>query len=229
MDLSSINSEPKKVALFDDNDDFEFRPLSEGLGFHHEEKMITPPVSHQTKATAPRSVRVSPSAGITTNHQQSFIQSDLALFYENKAPPTQELVSEPVVELEATKTLRFAAYLIDFLLVTVVTALTIGLVSQLTGIDFIQQFAILEQMSLISVGFIFLSYYFVYFTLLEKMQAKTLGMDLFGLKLKSKNQMSLVGVFLFEVTVLLGFLSLGLSNYFDLPQFVCGIKVIEKK
>jgi hypothetical protein len=228
MDLSSFNSEPKRVALFDDNEDFEFKPLSEGLGFHHEEKISIQPQVIVSKTAITKTVRVNPSQPVVSNNS-NFIQSDLALFYENKKAPALETKDEPTVESEALKTIRFAAYFIDFTLVTLVTSFTIGLVSQLTGIDFLEQLMSLEEISLISVGFIFISYYFVYFTLLEKMQGKTFGMDLFGLKLKPKNELSLVGVFLYEMTILLGFLSFGLSNYFNLPQLIYGIKVIEKK
>lgn len=228
MDLSSINSEPKRVALFDDNEDFEFKPLSEGLGFHHEEKISIQPQVTVSKTSITKTVRLNPGQSTVSNNS-NFIQSDLALFYENKSAPVQEVMDEPIVESEALKAIRFAAYFIDFTMVALVTSFTLGLVSQMTGIDFVEQLTSLEEMSLISVGFIFFSYYFVYFTLLEKMQGKTFGMDLFGLKLKPKNEISLVGVFLYEMTILLGFLSFGLTNYFNLPELICGIKVIENK
>lgn len=228
MDLSSMNSEPKRVALFDENEEFEFKPLSEGLGFHHEEKISIQPQVTIAKTSISKTVRLNQTQPAVSNHS-NFIQSDLALFYENKTASAQEVMHEPIVESEALKTIRFAAYFMDFTAVALVTSFTIGLVSQMTGVNFLDQLMSLEEMSLISVGFIFFSYYFVYFTLLEKMQGKTFGMDLFGLKLKPKNELSLVAVFLYEMIILLGFLSFGLTNYFNLPQLICGIKVIEKK
>ncbi len=229
MDQTSINSEPKKVALFDDNEDFDFKPLSEGLGFHHEEKMTTHPQNLVNKTTITKTLRNTQAPAHTISTNSSFIQSDLALFYENKATRLIETESEPVVEVVALKTTRIAAYIFDFILVAIVTSVTLTLVSQMTGIDFTEQLLLLEEMSLLSVGFIFLSYYFVYFTLLEKMQAKTLGMDLFGLRLKSRKEMSLSGIFFYEFVALFGFLSFGLTNFFNLPEMIFGIKVIVKK
>jgi len=228
MDLSSINSEPKRVALFDDNEDFEFKPLSEGLGFHHEEKMSTQPQITTAKTNIPKITKQTQVQAISSS-SSSFIQSDLALFYENKKSPAEEFITEPAMDIVALKTTRLAAYTFDFILIALVTSFTMGLVSLMTGVNFVEQLVSLQEMTLISVGFIFLSYYFVYFSLLEKMQSKTLGMDLFGIKLKSNKELSLAGVFLFEAIILFGFLSFGLTNYFSLPEMICGIKVIEKK
>jgi len=234
MDLSNQNNEAKKNVFFDENDDFDFRPLSDGLGFHHEEKISSKPQS--TKSISAKKVQSNTLNAISDNKiltpmsaSQPFIQSDLALFYENKETIKLNDEVEPKIEVEALKSQRFAAFLIDIILVSGVTSLTLWLVSQLTGVNFVDQLMMLEEMSLISVGFIFLSYYFVYFTLLEKMQGKTLGMDLFGLVMKSNSDLSLARIFGYEIVILFGLFSLGLTNYFNLPKSICGIKVIEKK
>lgn len=238
MDLSSQNNETSKVSFLDENEDFDFKPLSDGLGFHHEEKIklkanqIVPKPStiKNTRSALVSDNRELNNFGTNSVTKSNYIQSDLALFYENKVSEiSQSSDMEPVFQTEALKTTRFAAFVADFGLISLVTFFTLSVVSRFTGIDFIQQLLILEEMSMISVAFIFLSYYFIYFTLLEKMQGKTLGMDLFGIKMESSKELSLVDIFIYEVVVLFGFFSLGITNYMNLPKLICGIKLIVKK
>lgn len=238
MDISSQKNESSKIPFFDENDDFDFKPLSDGLGFHHEEKIKLNTNQIISKPTITKNIRSNTSSesreilsnSINQATKQNYIQSDLALFYENKNPNASPSVeSEPKFETEALKTIRFAAFVFDFSLVSLVTFFTLSIVSKFTGIDFIQQLTSFEEMSMISVVFIFFSYYFIYFTLLEKMQGKTLGMDLFGIKMESVGNLSLVDIFIYEVVVLLGFFSLGITNFMNLPRLICGIKLIEKK
>ena len=230
MNLTSQEEQNKRNHLFDDNEDFDFKPLSDGLGFHHEEKIKVSIQAQPAKQNISRAIRLSSAQPSFETVKPSYIQSDLSLFYENstKSEEQTELV-EAKSYPEALKTTRFAAYALDLFFVSLVTFLTLSVVSKFTGIDFVEQMSAMEEMSLLSVGFIFFSYYFIYFTLLEKMQGKTLGMDLFGIQINRDKELSIIDIFFYEAVVLLGFFSMGLTNFLNLPQIICGIKLIEKK
>lgn len=224
------------VDLFED---FDFKPLSEGLGFHHGNK-ATEAVKEATRVMVERSAhstrqpvrQVHPfeqhklETQSLSNAPKEFIQNDLALFYNNKQTPVVEINTEEAVEKSASKPLRLMAFIIDTALIAALSIITIEAVSLLTGLPFWLEFFALDSLTVSTLGVLFSAYFILYFTLLEKFQGRSLGKDLLGLSLSTKSSIPMTKIFFRTLLTLLGFLSLGLTNAVDVPNKITGTKVV---
>ncbi len=236
--LPSKNTPPQVEDFFDDLD---FKPLSSGLGFHHGNKQQDA-VKEATRVVKERASHLKQTSSQKISHPfeqhvlsqqkveetRDYVQNDLALFYAS-SKPVEILIEEPVKTVVlASKAIRLSAFVLDLVLVSGLVYLTLGLVSYITNLDFWNSVLSLDPLALLSVGLVFSSYFLMYFTLLEKFQGNSIGKDLMGIKLDISSNSQMTNVFLRSFITLVGFLSLGLTSYVDLPGVITSTRVVNK-
>ncbi len=240
MDMQTNSPSPRQAPVADELfDDFDFKPLSKGLGFHHANKSEEA-VKEATRVMVERSAPARATAPARSQHPfeqhrlaqanvdapRDFVQNDLALFYAAKAEPQIHIEEAYVPVLPASKPLRLAAFSVDMIVVGGLTVGTLQSVSWLTGLDIWNEMWVLEPTMLTAVVLVFSGYFLLYFTLLEKFQGKSLGKDLMGLTLATEQRPQMTLLFMRSLITLLGFLSLGLTNAVDVPGMITDTKVI---
>lgn len=236
---SPVGSSKAGPEIFDDID---FKLLSDGLGFHHgnkaEEVVKTATRTMVERSTTMAKVLPRPSHPFEQHRLDAraeslapateYVQNDLALFYKNQAAPVAEapvdLTKSVVV---ASKPLRLAAFVVDFLIVASLCVITIQAVSMMTGLRFWEELFALDSLTASSLGVLFSSYFLLYFTILEKFQGRSIGKDLFGITLAAERSLPMTTYFARALLTLVGFLSLGLTNYVDLPGTVTATRVVK--
>jgi hypothetical protein len=231
------NSDQKNTDHF--LDDFDFKPLSSGLGFHYEDQSKSAIQSINKVNSAKQNIKKAPVRMIhpyeshvenqsTNSNSQNFIQNDLSLFYSKPQDNFLKFEEEVVEPVEARWSLRFTAFIVDLLIVGSVVSLTMEFVSLMTGLEFWRQTLSFDTLSIASASTLFAWYFLMYFTVLRKFQRKTIGMDFFGLVVVSNRNMSLSRIFVNSSILLLGLMSFGLTNFFELPFKMTGIKVVQE-
>lgn len=247
MNLEKQNPSKKSPVLSDQeldqflNDDFEFKPLTSGLGFHNQAKTIevnkTPdPVMRQTgmpKTSMPRSTQ---AAQIMRGHQEMDpFSSDLSLFYGKESlTPVQfpeTAVKEEISYKKATGSERVLSYLIDLSFLLALNSMIMVFVAWNVGMDLTELFAQYpDEMTPIAVT-LFCGTYLIYFSVFEKTSSSTLGKSFLNLRVmtsENKNA-SWLTLLMRSVMGLANFISLGLFSYFDLANKVTNTKVVRAK
>jgi hypothetical protein len=144
MNLESAAPKKGKVVTVQNDDlsmdDFDFKPITSGLGFHHSRPQEVKPVftdkALPTPVMTPRTAPVSPM-----KKEASVYQNDLSLFYNansNTAPtsmaaPITESVAEvrlPKTYPRATRTQRTTAYLLDLFVVAGVLSIVLTIMAR---------------------------------------------------------------------------------------------------
>lgn len=190
-----MNNDNLDIENLLENDQI-FKPLTEGLGFHHsikDKKEIKSDLKHKQvslkedleKRNAELSLK-----SIANKNESSLNMGELAPFYSQEQVKEDEIkldIEAAVLSLEsANMTIRFGAWLVDAFLV--LTTISIALISimftsqiplsyvreNLLNLDFV--------LSIISISFMFYAFYFSFF---DKTQFSTPGKRLFGLRVVS--------------------------------------------
>jgi hypothetical protein len=117
MDMQTNSPSPRKAPVADDLfDDFDFKPLSKGLGFHQAIK-AEEAIKEANRVMVERSAPVRASVPARSQHPfeqhrlaqasveapRDFVQNDLALFYAAKAEPQIQTAEAFVPALAASK------------------------------------------------------------------------------------------------------------------------------
>lgn len=219
------------------NDEFEFRPLTEGLGFHMpdrgKEALKEARAKMMERTTPFRPLDEHPYQAMQKTFvnesapTQDFIQNGLSLFYR-ESTMTEEIPLPAPMVTTATTSLRFIAFLVDMACVGLVTLLSLWGIEALTGIDLWQAYT-LAPIEITSITLVMaVGYFLIYFTVLEKFQGASLGKEVLNLKVVDAEE---EGPTLFTsavraVTTLLGLFSLGFTTWADLPGKLTGTRVI---
>lgn len=230
---SSGKKSPPPAALDLDLDDFDFKPLTSGLGFSQQPKATTeikpafierPVVARETPVPKPRPVAKMDSV---------VYQNDLSLFYgqtETLRPvPEAQPIPEKVYR-KANSAERVSAYVLDLALLG--SALSFMLVFMARALDM----EILEAWSLYPdevtplVVTLFCGFYVLYFSISEK-TGVTLGKSLFGIRILSMENrpVEFPMLVLRSLVTLVNFASLGLFSYFDLQNRMSDSKVVKDR
>ncbi|MFN9114191.1 MAG: RDD family protein [Bacteroidota bacterium] len=237
QNLASIKTH---VPVEDVFEDFDFKPLSEGLGFHHGNKRAeVVKEAHKVvveKAAAtklPTLVKVSQhpfeqhlATRVVATEPKEFVQSDLSLFYaKNDQQLVEEVAMEERVQL-ASIAIRLSAFAIDLVVVFSMTFLTLYLVEFVTGFEFLKFSFFTDSLLITTFVTLFSCYFILYFTLLEKFQGKSVGKELLGLSVSALRGHQMTSYFFRSFCTLAGFLSLGLTNFVDLPGKITHTRVV---
>lgn len=249
------NTASDKNILFNidglDFDSMDFKPMTEGLGFHLEEK--------QTKIIKP-SVALKQSNEISTPKQRQMVQgvtsnlgvsnvnnqreitahkSELTAFYgqdvagaahttlnTQKEKAIREATQEQTL-LEAGKFQQLGAWLLDVAIVSGIVAMTAALLAAVSGIDIRVLARLLTTNDLVLFsGSLFTLFYMLYFTVLDL--ASTPGKSVFGLHLiKTNNQDVRVTQTFFRAAItLISFVTIGLPSLIDFQGKLSDTKVV---
>ncbi len=228
MNLEQIKNQKNNQVIEDL--EFDFKPITSGLGFHHQKATEVKPV--MTERTVTVSTFSQPHSPL--KKEINVYQNDLSLFYGQNNPQANEMnVPEVKVQEEkyyrtATKPQRVFAYLTDLLLVGSILGIVLTVMARTISMDLIEVWGQYPNEITPLVMTLFCGFYLIYFSIFEKANQSTLGKNLFGLRVVSTENKSLplASLLLRSTVSLLNFVSLGLFSYFDLQSKVTSSKVI---
>ena len=227
-------------------DEFSFKPITEGLGFHHGSKKAEEAVLIARQQVADRAMptrTANRNEHPFTTHQRTlsgptalssdYVQNDLALFYapKNDFIPVAELEAKEVRIVRAAEpSVRAIAYGLDLLLIAGMTWITFAMIGFLTEIDFAASLWEGHGEMWVVVGILFAGYFLLYFTVLEKFQGGSIGKEVLELKIITADGRgpSLLRSAARAVITLLGTLSLGLTAWFDLAGSMTSTRVVRR-
>ena len=232
-----INIEPIKnnpsLPQVADEIDFDFKPITSGLGFHQKTQEIKPVFTERT--TLPLT-HTTPSLSSSFSKEESNIyQSDISLFYQQKpaqeTQPAESLASFTEVTYfpQAPKILRVWAYVWDLSLLLSVLALVLTVMARVIHLDLLDAWRQFPHDMTTLASTLFCGFYLIYFSIFEKTHS-TFGKSLLGLRVVDRNNqnLSLITLFFRSSISLLNFISLGLFSYFDLQNKVTSSQVVRK-
>jgi uncharacterized RDD family membrane protein YckC len=250
MEQQTPNTDFSKNAVHINFDDFEisensFKPVTKGLGFHHEQKR-----QHSFRS-APKEIKNNTTQkslhpllnDLATNNQKKIstnIPSGLEAFYgkptepkksdEIKLADTTTLLADSEIQYiekkNASIILTFAAWIIDLLVVFSFSIITTTLLIWASGINFNTFLRIVPmEDTIVFSAVLFSIYYMLYFTILEL--NGTPGKTIFGLRLITINNrpISVRHTFIRSIVSLLSFVALFLPMLVDFQGRLSETKV----
>jgi uncharacterized RDD family membrane protein YckC len=228
MNLEQIKNQ-KNNQIIEDLD-FDFKPITSGLGFHHQKATeIKPVMTERIVAVSPLSQPHSP-----LKKDMNVYQNDLSLFYGQNNSQVAELnipelkIPEQKYFRLATKPQRVFAYLTDLFFIGSILGIVLTVMARTISMDLLDVWSQYPNEITPLVLTLFCGFYLIYFSIFEKTNQSTLGKNLFGLRVVTKNDslLSLASLLLRSIISLLNFVSLGLFSYFDLQSKITDSKVI---
>lgn len=226
MNLEQVKNKKESPVAMDDFE-LDFKPITSGLGFHHQKSTEVKPVITEKTVTMS-----TVNSFNTPKKEMNVYQNDLAMFY-NQGQPTEMAMPELKLDEEltvrlATKPQRVFAYLTDLLLVTSVLALVVTVMARTIRMDLSEVWSLYPNEITPLVLTLFCGFYLLYFSIFEMSGHSTLGKNLFGLRVRSMDNkpLSLLTLLVRSTVSLVNFISLGLFSYFDLQSKVTSSKVI---
>lgn len=206
-----------------DLENFDFKPITPGLGFHQEPKAELKEMPKATPARRERTLS-SPYQKFEST-TENFFPSDLQSFYGNSSKVSQSsTITAKLPELAplelANASERIAAYVLDlsFILSAVtLTALTMARTLGLSLSEIAERYPN-EATPLILT--LFAGYYLIYFSVFEKSNSSTIGKNIFSLRVSAleDEELSLGQLLMRSALSLFNFVSLGLFSYYDLQS-----------
>lgn len=233
MNLEQIKNQKNSQPSIDDID-FDFKPITSGLGFHHQKSTEVKPVMTE------RTVAVSPLASPPSpKKEMSVYQSDLSMFYgQNPAQPLSLPVEqEPEMTLDlpeekyykkASSAQRVFAYIADLFLVASILGIVVTVMARTISMDILEVWYQYPNEITPLVITLFCGFYLIYFSIFEKASQSTLGKSIFKIRVMGNDNqpLSLITLVARSSISLLNFVSLGLFSWFDLQNKVTNSKVV---
>lgn len=227
-------------------DNMDFRPITEGLGFHHslkEKKQIKTNLNQQSEALKNEfELRAKELVRETDENDAKpspIHRGDLTPFYEKRVEDVKVPIESLKLDqkelssstLAAGPFIRFGAWFIDIAILVVSMTITFA------SIVYFAELPVKMLNSLIITGEIVsslacigLSFYIFYFAVLDKTEYSTVGKNILGLKVISLEQknMSLYRSFLRTLLSIVGMIFLGLPIILDIHSKLTETKVTYK-
>lgn len=224
LENQNIRSGSKHPHLETDLEEFDFKPLTQGLGFHPSKVSEIKPAFVQQPAR--KTVARVNEVGAPTVYQ-----NDLSLFYGQQAQAARPTVKEekPVKVLKASsRAERSFAYILDLSLVVSTVALMLTAMARMLQMDLMVAWASYPHEVTPLAVTLFCGFYLIYFSIFESAASSTLGKNLLGLRVvSSESDSASFSILLFRSVVsLLSFVSLGLFYWYDLQNKMTKTKVI---
>lgn len=226
MNLEQAKNNNKEMPLIDDLD-FDFKPITSGLGFHHQKTTETKPVVIERKS-APVQFQT------FEEKKENVYQNDLSIFYGTQN--TQEMSIESPKKMKEEKIVRLAsrpervtAYIFDLLFISSILGLVLTVMARTISMDLVDAWSSYPAEITPLVLTLFCGFYIMYFSIFEKTGQSTIGKYIFKLKVMTLDNKAptLNALILRSVVSLLNFASLGLFSYFDLQDKVTSSKVVK--
>lgn len=231
MNLEQIKTQ-KNITPVNDDFEFDFKPITSGLGFNHSKPTdIKSMVVEKTVTVSPYQNTIAPKK------EMNVYQSDLSLFYGQASGPASQEVQIEIRESKeksytlAPKALRIYAYLTDLLLVSSFLAMMLTVMARTISMDLLDAWTSYPNEITPLVITLFCGFYILYFSVFEKTAQSTLGKNIFSLRVVTTENkiLSLSSLILRSVIGILNFASLGLFSYFDLQNKITSSKVVRTK
>jgi hypothetical protein len=228
MNLETNSTKKPNVILTSDDIDFDFKPITSGLGFHQNKTTEIKPTFHESQSLNLNSM---PMPAPMARKENQIYQNELSAFYGRETQTVDPVVAvkkEKIFRL-ATKSQRVLAYVLDLGLVLSSVALVLTIMSRLIEKDLIDVWTTYPNEITPLVLILFTGFYMMYFSIFEKTSQSTLGKNLLGItvvNLDNKNQ-SFIMLVCRTFISLMNFVSLGLFSYFDLQNKVSNSKVVK--
>lgn len=208
-------------------DDFDFKPITSGLGFHQPKPVDNKPAMNYSSSSMPV---VTPVATQSFAKKENVYQNDLSIFYNQQTAAPAPEIEERVEKIyrAASKSQRVLAYMLDLVFVTAVVGLVVTLMARSISMDLMEIWSAYPNEITPLVVVLFAGFYLIYFSIFEKSSTSTLGKNIVGIKVVTTNNelQSFSALMIRTIIGLLNFASLGLFSYFDLQNKVTGSKVI---
>lgn len=230
-----ITPTPKKTPPAQDDfsfDDFDFKPITSGLGFHQNKTTEIKPVTPEKPyASFPQTQKVEIKP---LKPDMAVYQNDLSMFYGREA--AEQAAAAPVIEERmekvyktAPKSQRVLAFVLDFLFVASIVGLVLVIMSRATDMDLMEVWSAYPNEITPLVASLFCGFYLMYFSVFEKSSSSTLGKNLVGIRVvdTQNRELSFTTLVMRSVVTLVNFFTLGLFSYFDLQNKVTSSKVIK--
>lgn len=228
----------------DDLNNLSFKPINEGLGFHHEKKEA-PKKKAPRNQLQPLAARNQPKPGEETGLGR---QADLKAFYEDprhkeeilptkpiqtplalrEEAPKKEIEKEVVWE-KAPAFLTITAWIIDMLMVVMSLGLTLSLLTLASGLELKELASMFADLELfIYVATLFFIYYMIYFSILD--MSATFGKSLMGIKLITTNNkpVRVKHTFIRAFVTLTSFIAIGLPLLMNFQGKLSDTLVVKK-
>lgn len=226
-----ITPNPKKTPPAQDDFEFDFKPITSGLGFHQNKTSEIKPVTPEKPyASFPQTQKVEIKA---LKPDMAVYQNDLSMFYGREAA---EQAAAPIIEERmekvyktAPKSQRVLAFVLDFLFVASIVGLVLVIMSRATDMDLMEVWSAYPNEITPLVASLFCGFYLMYFSVFEKSTSSTLGKNLLGLRVVDlqNKEMGFTALVCRSLITLVNFFTLGLFSYFDLQNKVTDSKVIK--
>lgn len=238
MDKQNSFNDPKKKLPLDD-EEFSFKVISEGLGFH--KKRESTPLRTLKAPTQPQ-----PQKSLKSSLKKSQSMGELSAFYQDQTIPDEVKLTNVLEErtsrqlgtkpkeiegkADAHLAARFLAFGIDFTVSLVFFASTMSLAFLSSGLELP---LLLNKAFLIEFVYIllplFLLFQCLYYSFLETGKRNTLGKALLGIKTTSLSlgDINASQSFFRFVLVSLSFLGLGVPNLFKFQDKISDTMVIK--
>lgn len=234
MNLETNPPKKNNVVIPVDEMDFDFKPITSGLGFHSQKTTEIKPAFneasvytvHSTPASMPSSIS---KPMIQPQSQNQIYQNELSLFYNRETAiqaPIEIPKAEKIIRL-ATKPQRVVAYILDMGLILSSLAIVLTIMARLVDMDLMEVWISYPNEITPLVVTLFVGFYLMYFSIFEKTSQSTLGKNLMGIRVVSlNNKTQSFTLLLFRSFVsLMNYVSLGLFSYFDLQSKISQTKV----
>lgn len=234
---------------FDDNmDDFDFKPITKGLGFHHslqEKAKIKSDLKLQAESLKSdldeRAKKLlSDGSANSLNMAQtkpSTHMGELSPFYDN-APKVEDIpklrdVAGRQTEyrfFDAPMSLRLKAWSVDILAILTMFTTTIASLFVLADMPFDTLARVMISSDIApSLLAIFSLFYVLYFSILDKTTHSTIGKSLFGMRLiGTRDEMNLSLSALKSILSLVSILSMGMLTVLSIPDQLSHTRVVQK-
>lgn len=241
------STKPISIDSFDDFnfDELEFKPINKGLGFHHNEKRrsFQKPVAptsrthkgHKAmKATSAMPSQTVSNLGLSQELGGIANKSSLSAFYGGESttktipPKALKLEAKAILKKEASFFMSFVAWLVDVILISTFSALTISLFIFVSGIEFQELLHLITFTEKISFIFlVFSTCHTLYFSILDL--ASSPGKALLGLTLvkDGNTPLRLKDTFVRSFASLISTLLLGIPCIFNLSGKISKTKVVQ--
>lgn len=219
--------------------DFDFKPVTKGLGFHHsigDKKEIKVDMEHHKKALLDelenRSLKIKKDQDISN---QKVNMGELSAFYADETQlevnDLPDLVSkvEKIKTYDASLTTRCFAWAVDALIVFTMLLTTIFAIMIMADmpLEFLNFYMITDDLRYSFIA-MYLMYYIFYFSIMDKTNYSTLGKRLFNIKVigtyKPLNLMASTARALLSV---FSVFTLGLFTLLTLHDSFTGTKVVK--
>jgi hypothetical protein len=224
---------PKKPTIVNvvDDMDFDFKPITSGLGFHNNITTEVKPTFEAAPLLNTPSISMPNITHARKETQAQIYQNELSLFYGKELNinlPAEQVKEEKIIRI-ATKPQRVIAYMIDVTTILSFLGIMLTVMARLIEMDLVEVWKAYPGEMTPLVLTLFVGFYLIYFSVFEKTKQSTLGKSMVGITLVSNQNknLSLIILILRSSITLLNVVSLGLFSYFDLQNKVCDSKVIK--